>query len=319
MLNNKSSLKAFCHVINGALASTSHAPASYAGFLQGLVGRPLALANMGWSLELAEPPLVNQATSGALELKENSILEYKFKLKIGDGEKRYDGLAGYFASGDKGLNLSELFTFFPVGGSAGGDKSTLIRTTAISPSTYPTIQPYYPSDAPSEKLLITQMAAQHNSQLQIFGAIIDPFSSIHASTGIVPTAAIQLTPWIVEAAMRKITAFFRLGPLLVTNDLPKPDKYLDSLPTAEEFRASATAKVKLPAITAVDKWAWLQPYMVGEDEHFVAAGLLNAGGVAPKWENTPYTALEGYLWAVGQSEDAQVKPARLGDEELHVK
>lgn len=307
MLNTGASLEAFCHVINRALASTSHAPASYAGFLQGLVGRPLALANMGCSLELAEPPLVNQATSGRPELAEDSILEYEFAVKLGDGEKRYNGLAGYFACGDNGLNFSELFTFFPLG----GDTAAAMQTTGISPATYPRIKPYYPLAVSSPQLSIAQMAAQHNSQLHIFGALMDPFSSVLVSTGILPTAAIQLSPWAVEAAMRTITAFFRLGPVLVTTDLPPPTTFLPQLPTAAEFRSSETSKLTLPAITTVSKWAWLQPYLpTGEQQQFVAAGLRNAPSTAPLWENTPYTALEGYLWAVAQSEDPQVKSAK---------
>lgn len=301
MLDNAASLEAFCHVINRALASTSHAPASYAGFLQGLVGRPLALANMGWSLELAEPPLVSQATSGPPERAEDSILEYQFPLKLGDGEKRYNGLAGYFACGNNGLDLSELFTFFPLATAAP------MKTTAISPATYPRIKPYYPSAVPSAQLSIAQVAAQHNSQLRIFGVIMDPFSNIHVSTGILPTAAIQLSPWVVEAAMRTIAAFFRLGPLLVTADLPAPSTFLPHLPTAAEFRGSEAAKLTLPAITAVNKWAWLQPYLEQQRQQFVATGLQNAPSAAPGWEKTPYTALEGYLWAVAQSEDPEVK------------
>lgn len=302
MLDNAASLEAFCHVINRALASTSHAPASYAGFLQGLVGRPLALANMGWSLELAEPPLVSQATSGPPERAEDSILEYEFALKLGDGEKRYNGLAGYFACGDNGLDLSELFTFFPLATAAP------MKTTDISPATYPRIKPYYPSAVPSAQLSIRQVAAQHNSQLRVFGVLMDPFSSVHVSTGILPTAAIQLSPWVVEAAMRTIAAFFRLGPLLVTADLPAPSTFLPHLPTAVEFRRSEATKLTLPAITAVNKWAWLQPYLEQQQQRqFVAAGLQTAPSAAPGWEKTPYTALEGYLWAVAQSEDPEVK------------
>lgn len=301
MLGNAASLEAFCHVINRALANTSHAPASYAGFLQGLVGRPLALANMGWSLELAEPPLVNQATSGPPERAEDSILKYEFPLKLGDGGKRYNGLAGYFACGNNGLDLSEMFTFFPL------DTAAAMKTTGICPSTYPRIKPYYPSAVLSTQLTTAQMAAQHNSELRVFGVLMDPFSSVQVSTGILPTAAIQLSPWVVEAAMRTITAFFRLGPLLVTADLPAPSTFLPNLPTAAEFRSSEAGKLTLPAVTAVNKWAWLQPYLEQQQQQFVAAGLQNAPSAAPGWEKTPYTALEGYLWAVAQSEDPEVK------------
>lgn len=278
MLENESSFKLVTNAINYAIANSHHVPTSHAGFLHGLIGRPLALANMGWSLELGEPVLKNQATGAVVQ---DDLLTYEFGLKLGDHEKKYDGLVGYF--GTKSMS-SEL------------DFAKLFPPSSLE---YPKIKPYYPSALPTAT--IADIATQHNSALHIFGGIIDPYSSVHASTGILPIKAIQLSPWVVEAAMRKITTFFRLGPLLVTNDLPKPTAFLDSLPTTNDITSSGTSKVELPATTPVDKWSWLQPYLVGVDEKFVVAGLANPGSLRPKWEKTPYTALEGYLLAFGQN------------------
>lgn len=278
MLGNESSFKLVSNAINNAIGNSHHVPASHAGFLHGLIGRPLALANMGWSLELGEPVLENQAT-GAVD--QDDLLTYEFGLKLGDREKKYDGLVGYFGtkSMSSELDFAKLFS--------------------SSPPEYLKIKPYYPSALPTAT--IAEIATQHNNALHIFGGIIDPYSSVHASTGILPIKAIKLSPWVVEAAMRKITTFFRLGPLLVTDDLPKPTAFLENLPTTNDIKSSGTSKVELPAITPVDKWSWLQPYLVDGEEKFVVAGLANPGSLRPKWEKTPYTALEGYLLAFGQN------------------
>lgn len=288
--------------MNSAISNTSHAPASYASSFQGLIGRPFTLVNMGWSLELAEPELTNQATS-KVPTPEKSILGtngYEFKLKLGDHEKKYDGLAGYFLASAEGakedLDLTTLFTFFP--SSAVKDPGA-ITTAPITPSTYPVIKPYYASAMKED-----ESDAQHSRALAVFGAIIDPFSAVHATTGILPTAAIKLHPWVVEDAMRNLEASFRLGPLIVTSDLPPPATTMTATMTATMI---GSTNVKLPAITSADRWMWLQPYLAGkEDTSFVEAGIVKGGNeVVPGWEKAPYTALEGYLRAKSEPIDVQ--------------
>lgn len=52
-------VQAFTDMINGALKQSGPAPGEYAEALNCTVGKPLALVNMGWSLELAMPPTKN--------------------------------------------------------------------------------------------------------------------------------------------------------------------------------------------------------------------------------------------------------------------
>ena len=96
-----------------ALDCLPPAPDSYAGFLASVVGKPLALVNMGWSLELAGPPLHNQSSSKTKDDGCNLLRDYVFPIRLGDKDRHHDGLVGYFdiTIGDDGkerLNLDRI-------------------------------------------------------------------------------------------------------------------------------------------------------------------------------------------------------------------
>jgi len=59
--DNPNYLRDFITVVNLGLDAVPPAPADYANYLPSLVGKPLALVNTGWSLELATNPLQNQS------------------------------------------------------------------------------------------------------------------------------------------------------------------------------------------------------------------------------------------------------------------
>jgi hypothetical protein len=89
-------LQALWEVINSAIPSMPFPPSDYAPYANAIVGKPLALVNAGWSIELAQPPLWSQSTlpqpptlkpgeEDPLRGQARSDLEaYKFKVKIGD-------------------------------------------------------------------------------------------------------------------------------------------------------------------------------------------------------------------------------------------
>jgi hypothetical protein len=121
--NDNSYLRGFFDMINQSLDDNqSHAPKSYATFSSAIVGKPLALVNAGWSLELAGPENTNWSTSNK-KLPERTLLDpkkqpphvamdaedgsggqlpinspagYTFPVKLGDAERSFDGLVGYF-------------------------------------------------------------------------------------------------------------------------------------------------------------------------------------------------------------------------------
>jgi hypothetical protein len=51
----------------------------------------------------------------------------------------------------------------------------------------------------------------------------DPFVPFHAYSGILPTAAAQLPTWTWQAALKRMTAFFHMGPLLSKSYVPDFD------------------------------------------------------------------------------------------------
>jgi hypothetical protein len=51
--------------------------------------------------------------------------------------------------------------------------------------------------------------------------LIDPYASIHLYTGILPTKTTKLPGWVISEPIKNMTAFFSMGPLLLTKDVPK--------------------------------------------------------------------------------------------------
>ncbi|KAK3385494.1 hypothetical protein B0H63DRAFT_449538 [Podospora didyma] len=68
---------------------TSRATA-YAQFISAIIGKPLAQVNIGWSVELDTLPLKQLINPSNLDKG------YTFHVKLGDKEREYDGLIGYF-------------------------------------------------------------------------------------------------------------------------------------------------------------------------------------------------------------------------------
>lgn len=133
-----------------------------------------------------------------------------------------------------------------------------------------------------------------------------------------------------------MTAFFHLGPVLVTDDV---QQYWDPLKTlSQSYKLNPPDKdetvpgsaVKLPSLD-VASWAWLQPFTepapVGvssstggkgadppppgqkQETKYMALGLAKVDA-KPGFEKGPYTALEGYLQLKAPiiRPDAPVKP-----------
>jgi len=335
-LRDKTYLRSFISAINASLASVPHTPNQYAEFLNAVVGRPLALANAGFSLELAAPPLASQSTASAYPAPPRpKLLDYRFPVKLGDRDRVYDGLVGYFPPrpdavasgrppGDE-LDLASMLTYFH-------SPSSAAATTRIARANYPVLAPYHLStggldtgaagDTPRAGAAAAAFDRLHTAQLQMAGLLLDPFSPVHLYSGILPVKALRLPSWSLQAAMRRMTAFFRMGPLLVTDGAALryvADKRLTAdynlaamqeVEAPEEAAGDATAVkhpgVAIPAMRSAE-WNWLAPFAVkagdgaatqqagaGKETQwnpFVISHLDNR----PKFEKGPYMAVEGYL------------------------
>lgn len=301
-LGDKNYLQAFVDMINGALRNAAPAPDAYAQFLNSVVGKPLALVNMGWSLEMATDAYENQSTLNKTRPDRWLLPDdqdpgrslYTFQVKLGDKDRTYDGLVGYFdtlPAQDTGndLALDKLYTFFE----SAEPNSPLVM---IEKNNYPKFQPFFirPDDHNADVIDSTR-----NSFLRTFGAIIDPFTPVHAYSGMLPTQPLKLPTWTWQDALSRMTAFFHMGPLVVTQDVPDYDPNY-KLKSDYKLKDAATvpgSAVAIPAMATAD-WNWLQPYVVpgeGEDGRvFVPLGL---GGTdsRPRFEQGPYTSVEGFL------------------------
>ncbi|EFY85732.1 hypothetical protein MAC_08202 [Metarhizium acridum CQMa 102] len=311
-LKNKDYLKGVWAMLTTALDNLAPAPDAYAQFLSCTIGKPLALVNMGWSLELAGPPLSNQSTrtgehssSPERDLVDdtdpNGEHSYVFHVKLGDKEREYDGLVGYFdgylePEKNEDLNYDMISTYFT------GENldRPFDNLRALTKDTYPTFKPYWlspmsPSDE-SKTMDADVFTDRHNAYLHPFGAIVDPFTAVHGYSSFLPAKALQLPAWTWQSAMQNLMAFFHWGPVTLTSDVG-PYSADDKL-TMAKAKMRPGRNVSIPGLGPGDEWNWLQPYDEGGQGQpsFNAMGIEKRGNLTvPGFQKAPYTAIEGFL------------------------
>ena len=318
-LSEKTYLESFWSMLVKAMDALPPAPTTYAGFLNSIVGKPLALANIGWSLELDGPPQQNQSTDSAVISPDLNLLpddhkkpfdpdnkSYVFPMKLGDKERNYDGLVGYCNLeedlGGINLDLSKIYTYFTE-----QDSAPLVKITGQN---CPNFKPFWiePFKENADTPPISEIDPVYydnarNLAMQasghVLGVILDPFTAVHAYSSILPAAALRLSPWTWQGAMDKMTAFLHAGPFHSTVDVD-PYKEERRLKT-ENMKDIPPSVIPIPALPAGD-WNWLQPYRDAPDlsdedpPAYNSFGLDRRGNLAsPGFQKGPYTAIEGYL------------------------
>ncbi|KAK2465641.1 hypothetical protein APHAL10511_002185 [Amanita phalloides] len=292
-------LHEFFDVMVEALDATMSTPNHYAGYLPAITGKPFALINSGWSLQLSHPPNVNQSTSvSPFSEPETPVDLYNFQVKFGDKDRTFDGLLGYFKlrEGSANFDLSNFFTYFP------GPERDTSMTIVIEKNDYPTFQAFYDSPLKDDRVKTpAEINLDYNQKLNVFGMLVDPFTPVHAYTGFSPVVTLHLPQWALEQGLKNITAFFHLGPMIVPNDAPRYDdeRVLKSGSNLKNMKdpPEKTPSFPIPAIGVAD-WAWLQPYVSPDsaEETCFNPFKLSAIPNEPRLEHTPYTAVEGYLY-----------------------
>ncbi|KAL9100236.1 MAG: hypothetical protein Q9163_004363 [Psora crenata] len=289
-------LRNFMNMISSALQNVTPAPSAYGQFMNSLVGRPLALVNMAWSLELDNKPFKNQSTvsdqaESIAKLPRALIPDpkypkrplYEFPLKLGDKNRNYDGLVGFFKTKvipspgtNDDLDLSKIFTYFGIDSRTSLGKDDLLQPiddNKIYP--YPSLKPFWLDPSGYKPIQETKKAyekasckyeRERNEQFgtNVFGAIIDPFSPITGFSSILPVRTLTLPPWTWERALKKMTTFFHAGTLLTTvptGGVPEFKKDAVLTPEYNLLASKPESVVGLPALQAAD-WNWLMPYAV---------------------------------------------------------
>lgn len=317
-------LHAFLNMVNTSLESTaSTAPSAYSGFLSSLVGRPLALVNAGWSLELSTNAKVNQADPDSQTVdtppihlipQKTNQSQYEFPIKLGDKDRDSDGLVGLFnlknpnpnqdlTPGDE-LELGKIYTYYK-----DNDKSDILQS--IEPKNLPKLPCFWinPQDLKSrdkdedkdDEKKSRKYARIWNDHLKVFGALMDSFLPITAFSSILPRSNLRLPEWTWQDALQRMTAFFHLGPIIVTEDVEKYRNQGKPLPSDYRLDNPAldptipNSAVGMPSLQT-GNWAWLQPFTEDgkTDPEYKSLGLGKLDN-RPKFERGPYTAIEGYL------------------------
>ncbi|MCJ1240459.1 hypothetical protein MMC14_008462 [Varicellaria rhodocarpa] len=316
----------FVDMIDEAMKGLTSPPSAYGQFLNALTGRPLALVNLGWSVELAEKPKTNQSSLKGQQntpfepsiVFDNSRPYYEFPLKLGNRSRMTDGLVCYFdARSDKNkdfnapdLDLTHFYTYSPCKSS---EQRTAKRyTRPIAPKNFPKLSAFWNDPEKYVNAVVKQDWVKYendwNSELTPFGALIDPFLAVHAYSSILPTAALQLPTWTWESALKKMVTFFHAGPLVVTQDVPplasKPSaqpeigeeaEWVDEPSNPGALPETVASELQIPSLPVAD-WAWLQPYADSSAPEPSFQKLdLSKPDARPRLSTGPYTAVEGYL------------------------
>ncbi|MCJ1256561.1 hypothetical protein MMC24_004383 [Lignoscripta atroalba] len=280
----------FFETISAAVESTQAAPSHYADSMLSILGRPLALVRFGISMQLADPPLVNQCTVAPLKgVTEESITQYEFPLKIGDKDNIHDGLFGYFPSASTsegcGFDLTTFYSYHAPSTTQGSDPSKPMPTNT-------TLSPFYVDPH------VTDYAKDTNEMLKIFAGVVDPFTAVNCYTALLPIRQLQLPPWTIEQGLSALAAFFKFGPIMIPYDLPPFDstKVITKDYRLDDSSApTQTGTLSIPAV-GLGEWSWLQPFW-DSDKMQTNYNLLGVTSVPkrPLWESGPYTITEGYL------------------------
>jgi hypothetical protein len=218
-----------------------------------LIGRPMAIVNAALDLRLAGRPAVDQSWSHLREQtlgaapSDHGVGDVEFEVRLGDPGLLNDGLVAYWEIGDR------------------GDFSEQWKTpySAASPKTTVTI------GDPARRLVM----------------IVDPRGSVHATSGILPTKEIRITPTHSAEALDAIAATFLTAPILTPTDnitVPLPGEPGFSWSWLQRLE---TAWIEIPEHESVDLSDVLDAFPGRGREVWdtaVAAGVLVPNPRAPQ-------------------------------------
>ena len=317
-------LKHIWNMLIDANEHLHHAPSSYGDFLPAIIGRPVALITMGWSLELATQPMIDQSAKRNAAVKSESLLDYEFEVKIGDKYSLSDGLVALIPESSPedetknhligNFNFECLYTQYghfksPEGFASPAKPTDIPESSPLTvPKEFCKLSPYFidPAKFTSDAQSIDEFTQEHNRHMRIFAGMIDPFQSVHGYSGVLPVQSLRVPAWALDIAMKNITTFFRYGPLLLAGDIP-PSLLTDTksatqaspvIPTAPAtpLDPSAAEQQSIPfAVPSSGKWSWIQPRRNSKNERFIYEYPTKKPVNKFDLHNGPQTAIEGFL------------------------
>ncbi|RJQ83879.1 hypothetical protein [Amycolatopsis panacis] len=206
-----------------------------------LLARPLALVRARVRIDLDGPPLTDPAWKNLLDPAPSTLDTIRWPVRLGELDDLGDGLVGYvrereYHTWHSVLSPEDLAT---IGDGAG----YLTPIEAGHGIALPALDPTAHDERSTARLTL----------------LMDPFGTVNATTGILPTAALRLPAGAFETPLARIAAAFRFGPLLV-----RP------LPAAE-----GADPAELDGVLALTRppdqhgvWQWYQPAAEGTWHRF---------------------------------------------------
>jgi hypothetical protein len=217
--------------------------------LAALVGRPVALAQAALRLEVDGHPYLNLWWDYLGQDTDNGFTGVQFPVVLGNLARLDDGLIGYFRQATPN-GPYDLAHFYSQGadeaGGGGVDRPTqdtlcVTATPPVDTSEPPDLGPF------TQKVLM----------------LVDPRAQVHATTGVLPTAALSLPPDQTQASLASLDFSFFTAPVLrgVSGlTLPTPVESGYQLSWVEQSKASGalawdvTPEIDTPSSQAV--WAY---------------------------------------------------------------
>ncbi|MGV9313938.1 hypothetical protein ACWDR0_17370 [Streptomyces sp. NPDC003691] len=233
-LADEANLSAFLDVIDSTLWTTDPLGDRTDETLSVLVGHPLALVRARLRLALDGPPRSDPGWAATLRPPPSAFTADPFAVRLGDRPARDDGLIGYYRAAPGGGYDYERFDSV----TAPDDGQDLVVRIgppgAADPAQTP--DPQTPDPRTPNYVNLTFGDAEPTGLL----LLVDPRASVHAVSGITPTASVTVPRQHVDGALRGLGAVFRFGPVVGGGDetgaLPFP-----------------------PPGTRHGTWSWLRP------------------------------------------------------------
>jgi len=180
-----------------------------------LMGRPIAVVRASVNLELQGLPAINQdwnvfrldMTRDTRETDDFTTV--KFPIRIGEYEQLNDGLVGYWLEDEQGCLSEEFYA-----------SQSNREQSEVSPKKSNSIV-FHSEDQP-----INIIHQSIDAPPQFLTMLVDPRGKVHATSGILPTKAIDIPPDQYTAALQGIEITFLSAPILTPGkiSLPLPDE-----------------------------------------------------------------------------------------------
>jgi len=180
-----------------------------------LMGRPIAVVRASVNLELQGLAAINQDWNVfRLDMTRDTretddFTQVKFPIRIGEYKQLNDGLVGYWLEDEQGCLSDEFYA--PQSNPA---------LSKISPQKSNSIV-FHSEDRP-----VNIIYQSIDAPPQILTMLVDPRGKVHATSGILPTKAIDIPPDQYTAALQGIEITFLSAPILTPGkiSLPLPDE-----------------------------------------------------------------------------------------------